>query len=461
MSWTTTTEAKTWEQQPAVQAGKPVNENEVDAVFHIHKEKKQQTIEGFGTCFNELGWTSLGLLKEDERDTIFSELFKPNSGANFTICRMPVGCNDFSRNWYSYDETDKDFELKDFSIANDKETLIPFIHKALNFNPELKIWASPWCPPQWMKRNHHYACQVSGHMFPDQYKNDLKKKDEIDEGEDAFIIDDEYFKCYSKYFGKFIDAYKAEGINIFAVMPQNEFNSNQVFPSCVWKIESLNRFVGEYLGPEMKSRNVSVLFGTMERPFERYVDVILNDPKSSQYIEGIGFQWAGKKCLPGIHRRYPNMKLWQTEQECGDGKNNWDGAVYSWNLMCHYLNHGVQAYMYWNTSLIEGGISRWGWAQNSLVVVDEKTKKYRYTPEYYVLKHVSHFVQKGATKVGISRSIVDDDVSVKALSFVNPDGKVVIVCGNEAQYEQTVSFEVNQKYYTVTLPALSFNTLVL
>ena len=49
--------------------------------------------------------------------------------------------------------------------------------------------------------------------------------------------------------------------------------------------------------------------------------------------------------------------------------------------------------MYWNISLENGGISRWGWAQNSLVVVDPQTKSYRYTPEYYVMKHVSHYVQ--------------------------------------------------------------------
>ena len=70
-------------------------------------------------------------------------------GANFTICRMPVAANDFAINWYSYDETEGDFAMEHFSIDNDKQTLIPFIKSAQKYNPEIKLWASPWSPPSW------------------------------------------------------------------------------------------------------------------------------------------------------------------------------------------------------------------------------------------------------------------------------------------------------------------------
>lgn len=73
------------------------------------------------------------------------------------------------------------------------------------------------------------------------------------------------------------------------------------------------------------------------------------------------------------------MELYQTEQECGDGRNNWEGAVHSWNLMKHYLSNGVNIYDYWNISLLKRGISRWGWAQNSLVTVDSEPQTYTYT----------------------------------------------------------------------------------
>jgi len=86
-------------------------------------------------------------------------------------------------------------------------------------------------------------------------------------------------------------------------------------------------------------------------------------------VKGVGFQWAGK-AIAGIHRQYPDLPLYQTEQECGDGKNDWRYCRYAWTLMKHYLRNGASAYLYWNVSLKKGGVSRWGWAQNSLVTVD-------------------------------------------------------------------------------------------
>lgn len=148
----------------------------------ILTEKKFQRIDGFGGCFNELGWTTLSALNEADRSSIITDLFSPE-GMNFTLGRMPVGANDFSRDWYSYNETDKDFEMKNFSIANDKETLIPFIKAAQKINPHIKIWASPWSPPSWMKYNNHYACK------PNPKVNDLKGDlDQNLEGTNMFIV---------------------------------------------------------------------------------------------------------------------------------------------------------------------------------------------------------------------------------------------------------------------------------
>ena len=122
-SWISSSAETQWVKQP----GLKLKKSNVKADVIINVSETQQTIEGFGACFNELGWTSLSLLSNNDREAILKELFQPGIGANFTICRMPVGANDFSRHWYSYNETDGDFEMKNFSIANDHETLIPFI----------------------------------------------------------------------------------------------------------------------------------------------------------------------------------------------------------------------------------------------------------------------------------------------------------------------------------------------
>jgi glucosylceramidase len=476
----TTTEKKTWDQQAEI---KPSNISATADVI-IDLTKTQQTIQGFGTCFNELGWTSLNTLNPGDREAIMKELFAPGIGANFTVCRMPVGANDFSINWYSYDETDGDFDMTKFSIENDKNTLIPFIKNAKHYLPGLEIWASPWSPPSWMKYNKHYASRssikmremlekrmqslkddpnrpkssgndrLSLMMNPD-YQNDLPADKEGKEGTNMFVQEEKYLKAYALYFSRFIDAYKNEGIKIAAVMPQNEFNSAQTFPSCCWTAARLANFIGDYLGPAMEAKGVEILFGTMERPKEALVDTILTDPKCSKYVKGVGFQWAGKDALPGINKRYPNLKFYQSEQECGDGKNDWKGVLHSWDLMKHYLNNGVSVYEYWNTSLLKGGISRWGWAQNSLLVVDPDAKTYNYSNEYYLLKHVSHFVMPGAKKLDATGEYKD------LLAFLNPDKSIVVVLANQEQSEKQVNIKINDKVYSPKLSPNSFNTLVI
>ena len=467
VSWISSSPEKQWVKQPRLKLRK----SNIKGDVKINLSQTQQTIEGFGACFNELGWTSLSLLSNKDREAIFKELFQPNIGANFSICRMPVGANDFSRNWYSYNETDGDFEMNNFSIANDYETLIPFIKNAQKYNPSLKLWASPWSPPTWMKYNKHYASQP----VPDVSKwskeqlqtmrdnwgmdfkgisNGMKPEQRMHEGTDMFIQDEVFFKAYSLYFSKFIDAYKKEGINIGMVMPQNEFNSDQVFPSCTWTASGLVKFVS-FLGPEMQKKGVDLFLGTMERPNAKLVDTLLTDPLSKDYIKGVGFQWAGKDAITSIHKQYPNLSLYQSEQECGNGYNDWKYSTYAWSLMKHYLNNGVKSYFYWNISLKEGGVSTWGWHQNSLVIVDTLNHTFKYSYEYYLMKHLSHYVKPNAKKIVTNGEFSD------LLVFINPDKSIAILINNGENQDKTVNIEINGKILTPTLKAQTINTILL
>ncbi len=461
VEWVSSTQTELWKHNQDLIAAPASDMYSVE----IDQNGTLQTVEGFGTCFNEAGWTSLSLLNEIDRENIFKELFAPGAGANFTICRMPVGANDFSRDWYSYDETDGDFDMRNFSIANDKETLIPFIKNAQKYNPALKLWASPWSPPSWMKYNKHYALKSLQkgitNIKSDEWgidfngiDNGLKPEQEGKEGTNMFIQEDQYFKAYSLYFAKFIRAYRNENINISMVMPQNEFNSAQPFPSCTWTANGLAKFL-DYLGPKMNALNVKVFFGTMERPDGKLVDTILPDAISKNYVQGVGFQWAGKDAIAGIHKKYPDLTLYQSEQECGNGKNDWEYSKYAWGLMKHYFNNGVSAYMYWNTSLLQNSISRWGWKQNSLISVDATTKTYKYNYDYYVLKHLSHYVKPGARLLSTTGSFSN------LLAFVNPDKSVVVMLQNEKSFQDTIIIKIGNKIVTARLEPDSFNSFVI
>jgi len=448
--WIVTTPDAAWQTMAAPALTAPAAPPDVI----VSVDDPQQEIEGFGACFNELGWQALGLLTEAERDGILRELFAPGEGASFGVCRMPVGANDFSLDWYSYDETPGDLALGHFDVSHDDATLVPFIRAARTHRPDLRLWASPWSPPSWMKRNGHYAGALPQPLFG-QVDNGLRPDQVGAEGTDMFRTDEEHLAAYAAYFGRFIDAYADRGIRISMVMPQNEFNSAQVFPSCTWTPSGLSAFL-RHLGPQMAARGVEIFLGTLERADDRLVEDVLVDPQAAAAVSGVGVQWAGKGALPALHRLHPELRIYQSEQECGNGRNDWRQARYAWRLMRHFLGNGANAYQYWNIALQEGGRSRWGWTQNSLVVVDPATRTFRYTPDYLVLKHVSALVQPGA-RVLPTWCVAGHD---NQLVFRNPDGSVVLVLHNELAEPMPISVLVGERVLTLELPAASFNTVL-
>jgi glucosylceramidase len=123
--------------------------------------------------------------------------------------------------------------------------------------------------------------------------------------------------------------------------------------------------------------------------------------------------------------------------------------------MKHYISNGASAYMYWNISLEEGGISRWGWSQNSLITVNKSEKKFHYNHEYYLLKHFSHFVKPGAKFLRSSGTFTN------LMAFVNPDNSLVLVLHNDENRDRNVLINTGTKNIDVFLKADSFNTLII
>lgn len=206
-------------------------------------------------------------------------------------------------------------------------------------------------------------------------------------------------------------------------------------------------------GESLEGSGVELFFGTMERPNPNMLNAVLERPAYAKYVTGAGFQWAGKDALPRVRARYPKLTYVMSEQECGDGKNDWRHALHCWDLMLHYLSNGVSVYDYWNLALKKDGLSHWGWRQNSLVVVDEATRVFSFTPEYYMLKHLSHYVRRGAKR------LLTDGSYAETLAFVNPDGSVIVMMANKEPMPKAISIFLDGKTRTVTLPASSVATV--
>jgi glucosylceramidase len=445
---TYSTEQEKWVQQKAASFQASTPGQHADIV--IYPAEKQQQMKGFGGCFNEIGWEALLATTPAERDKIMKELFTPG-GANFGFCRIPIGANDYSLSYYSLDDVPEDFTMSNFNIDRDRYILIPYIKEAQKIRPDLQIWASPWSPPAWMKVNSHYALRsgkLNGHA------NGLTKEKEILNNSTAFRMEEAYLKAYALYFSKFAQAYKNEGVNLKAIHVQNEIVYSPHWSSCTWRPEDLSYFIRNYLGPQFQKDSLSteIWLGTINGADPNYVRTILKDKATAKYISGIGFQWDAKQAIPALSKEYPQYAMMQTESECGNGEKNWKSAEYTWSLINHYLNNGMNYYMYWNMVLDPSGRSTWDWIQNMLISVDKVTKAVVYYPEFYIMKHLSHFVLPGSYRLKTSGG-------KDHLAFVNPDGTTVLILVNIADTAKTMKIAAADKILEINVKARSFNTL--
>jgi glucosylceramidase len=304
----------------------------------------------------------------------------------------------------------------------------------MQVNPSLKIWGSAWSPPAWLKQNNDYAG-----------------------GENSMRFEPRELETYARYLAKYVEAYQATGIPVYAIHVQNEPASMQVFPSCHWTGAQIRDFVRDYLGPRFHERQVKaeIWLGTInDGDIDNYAVPVLSDPDAAAYIAGVGYQWAGKDAVGPTHELYPGYPLMQTETECGGGENNWNSAAYTWSLMKHYLSHGTNSYMYWNMVLDQKSVSTWGWGQNAMVTINTDTRTVTYNPEFYLMKHFGAFIAPGATRIS---AMGNDDV----LAFRNPDGAIVVVASNRDDDALRVTLRTMGKRLSASLPAQSFNTFVL
>ncbi len=433
----------------------------IDVDENITYQEMAQNI--WGGCFNERGWHKLMQLTEEERNHILDLLFDPNEpeGLHLTMARMPIASSDYAMDMYSFDETEDDYELKDFSIARDKEKLIPYIKAALERQPNLKIWASPWSPPWWMKQNA-----------------DGSRRTEKNGG---FIeYTEANMKTYAQYFKKFIEAYDAEGIEIYMVSPQNEPTMNTPYSSCVWTGEQLRGFIRDYLGPEMQKLGVQIYLGTFTNSDDSRVAPTLTDNDTRKYISGITYQWWSYNKARSLYHTGFNQGMMQSETMCGDGNNNWQYAEYQFDEMYMYFTNGISAYTMWNMVLEWDGENPGGnntapnpWHQNAPITVNENTKKYSINPHFYEIKHYSDAVKANARRIEsggtydmpyqLSQNSDKELDSVysselREIAFRNVDGTISLLVKNGSNQDKKVDINFNGRKVSVTIPAHSINT---
>jgi glucosylceramidase len=408
----------------------------------------KQTFNGFGGSFNEVGWNVLSLLSASDRDRAMHLLFDAQDGAHFVYGRVPIGANDYAMSRYTDDESVNDYTMAHFSITRDQQYLIPYLQAALALNPNIHLWASPWTPPTWMKDNTNFD---GGNM----QNNPM------------------FLQALALYLAKWVQAYAGQGITIEAIHHQNEPGYNTNYPSCLWTAALYDKFISTYLGPTFASMKVpaQIYLGTMSNADPNQDGTIIStvtaDTAAMKYVMGFGLQWNMINSVAGLTSRH--LPIVQTEHKCGNypwnpagsppfnpnqAPNDYAYGVESWGLINSWITAGVNVYSAWNMVLDTIGKnldSMRPWPQNALLTVDTTAKTLIVTPAYYVFRHVSQYVQPGATVVGTTGG--------DALAFKNPDATLVAIVHNTATSAKAMIVSIGGKMLKFTVPANGFATV--
>ncbi len=375
----------------------------------VDETKTFQAIEGFGGAFTDAAATTFAKLPNESQQAFLTASFNPVEGNGYNLCRTTIHSCDYSGEMYTYDDTPGDKDLKDFSIKHDLKERIPLIKRAIAASGgKLRLYASPWSPPGWMKTN--------GEML---HGGKLKP---------------EYNQTWADYFVKYIKAYAAEGVPIWGVTVQNEALATQVWESCIFTAEEERDFVKNFLGPALRKAglgDVKVMIWDHNRGlmYQR-VQPAYEDREASKYIWGAAFHWYVGDHFDNVrvvHDAYPDKHLLYTEGVIG---GSWPAALRLSKQVIMDLNNWTEGWAVWNLVLDEnngprhaGGTSARG---STIVNADTRTGAVTYNPPQYVFGQFSRFIRPGAKRIACTSSS-DNFIATGA---INPDGTIAVVVNN-------------------------------
>lgn len=422
-----------------------------DGILNIYDDVQYQEILGFGGAFTESSTLNLSRVNKEMRDKVLEMYFDPEKGIGYNFCRSTINSTDFAEDFYSYDDVDGDFELEHFSIAHDKETVIPAIQDAMKLSEDLKVFSSPWSPPAWMK--------TSGTM---NRGGQLKK---------------ECQEVWAKYVARFIQEYEKEGIHIWGVTVQNEAKAIQGWESCVYSAGEERDFVTGYLKPTFEKmglgdRKIFFWDHNKERVVDRAKETLCSQ-RARDCFDGIAMHWYSGDhftALDVLHRLFEEKILIASEQCTGKSDTpEKSGEKYAHDIIGD-LNNWCNAWVDWNMFLNEdGGPSHWLdeqreegrdakkiWVGESPIVYDREKNELDIRSSYYYMGHFSKYIKRGAKRIGSSVY----DSSIEQCAFLNKDGSIVCVVLNRADIDKKVALRYKQELADVTVKAHSIMTFV-
>lgn len=397
-----------------------------------------QTVDGFGYTLTGGSAYVINQLPAASKASLLRQLFSTDEDAiGVSYLRLSIGASDLNASVFSYDDLpagETDPNLEKFSLAPDKTDLIPLLKAILAIQPGIKIIATPWSPPVWMKTN---GSSIGGNLKP------------------------EYFDAYAKYFVKYIQQMKAEGITIDAVTPQNEPLNPGNNPSMVMNTGEQASFIKSNLGPAFRAAELNTKIIVYDHNCDRpdYPISILNDAAAKEFVDGSAFHlYAGDiSALSTVHNQFPDKNVYFTEQytsSTGDfgGDLKWHLKNVIIGSMRNYSRNALE----WNLAndasfgpYTPGGCNT---CKGALTISGTEITR---NVAYYIVGHASKFVPAGSTRIA---STVPG--SLNNVAFKTPSGKKVLVVENDGSNPATFNIRYKGNWATATLPAGGVGTYV-
>jgi glucosylceramidase len=411
------------------------------ASLWIDATRRFQTLQGFGGAFTEAAAVVWQALPEEAREQFLVDCFDPLLGHGYTLCRVHMNSCDFALGNYAHVEPPEDFALASFSIERDRQALLPFIQAALRVaGRPIQLLVSPWSPPAWMKSN--------GQMnHGGRLRQDCRAA---------------WAQCYVR----FIRAYEAEGVPVWAVSVQNEPMATQRWDSCLYSAEEERDFVRDHLGPALQAAglgHVKIVIWDHNRDLmvER-ASVVYGDAEAAKFVWGTGFHWYGSdhfEHVQLVHDAWPDKQLLFTEgcQEGGPHLGSWElGERYARSII-NDLNRWTVGWIDWNLLLDErGGPNHVGNFCSAPVMADTAHGRLLHQSSYAYLGHFSRFIKPGAQRVLCASS----HPGIEATAFVNPDGACVAVAMNRGEQALPFSLVMSGRVHAAELAPRSIATYV-
>jgi glucosylceramidase len=402
-----------------------------------------QSIVGFGAALTDSSaWLLQNRLDAPRRSALLQELFGPSPGLNLSMARLTIGASDFSLQPYTLDDMPTgqvDPSLQHFNIAPDLDYVIPTVREVMAINPGLRIVASPWSAPAWMKSS---ANLIGGELLA------------------------QYESAYADYLVKYVDTYRGYGIPIFALTVQNEPGFVPVtYPGMEMPAATRARLISQYLGPALARRRPRTIILGWDHNWDEpgQPSSVLADPDAARYIGGIAWHcYSGTPSTQGdVHRAYPRKDTYITECSGGDWESARNGELmwFARDLLLAGIRQWARGVIYWNLVLDEQHGPHFGGCDlcKGLVTIDSRTGAVSRNDEYYAFAHFSRFVLPGAVRVGSSET----DKEINNVAFRNAsDGSIVLVMVNSHVDARQVAVTQGQNRFQYTLPPQSVATFV-